>query len=132
MNIFSPDQLRYKTYWIAGGIGLLMVVLSLSLVPFTGPDLPVTFADKIAHMLAFTVLIVWFSAVIPQSRWSSLFGLLLTYGVFIEVMQFFTGYRVTEWGDIVADTVGLVLGWLMIKAGLANWANWVERFLGVR
>jgi hypothetical protein len=37
-----------------------------------------------------------------------------------------------EWGDIVADTVGLVLGWLMIKAGLANWANWVERFLGVR
>lgn len=111
---------------------LLAVVLGLSLIPYTGPDLPVTFADKVAHMLAFTVLIVWFSAVVPQSRWPSLFGLLLTYGVFIEVLQFFTGYRVMEWGDIVADAVGLTVGWVMNTAGLANWANWVERLLGVK
>ncbi|MDP6436825.1 MAG: VanZ family protein [Gammaproteobacteria bacterium] len=132
MHILSPDQLRYRPYWVAGGVVLLSVVLALSLVPYTGPDLPVTFADKIAHMLAFTALIVWFSSVVPQSRWPSLFGLLLTYGVFIEVMQFFTGYRVMEWGDIVADAGGLILGWYMNKAGLANWANWVERLLGVR
>lgn len=132
MRILSPDQLRFRSQWIAGGILLLVAVLTLSLVPYTGPKVPVDFADKAAHLIAYTALITWFSAVVPESRWTSLFGLLLTYGVLIEVLQFFTGYRAMEWGDIVADTGGLALGWIMIKAGLANWANWIERLLGAR
>ena len=36
---------------------------------------------------------------------------LLTYGGMIEVLQSFTPDRMAEWADLLADTLGLALGW---------------------
>lgn len=35
---------------------------------------------------------------------------LLLYGGLIEVLQSFTPYRVAEWGDIIADGLGVIIG----------------------
>jgi VanZ family protein len=129
MEFLPPSQLRFRKMWISGGVILLVLVLVLSLVPYTGPIVPITFIDKIIHALSFTTLIVWFSAVISQDKWVELFGLLLSYGVLMEVLQYFTSYRFMDWEDLVADIFGLVVGWIMIRAGLANWAHWAERIL---
>jgi VanZ family protein len=132
MAIAPPDQLRYRSVWTAGGILLLLAILVLSLIPYTGPILPVTISDKALHAFAFGSLAVWFSAVVPEHRWLLMFGLLLGYGALIEGLQYFTDYRSIEWGDFVADIGGLTLGWILITAGLGNWASWAERVIGVR
>ena len=132
MNVSPPEQLRFSKLWTALGIGMLIVILALSLIPYTGPIFPITFADKLLHALAFTTLIVWFSALVAQDRWPELFGLLLVYGVFMEVLQYFTGYRIMDWQDIVADVLGLTIGWGMMTVGCANWARSIERLLGAR
>ena len=36
---------------------------------------------------------------------------LLAYGALIEVLQSFTPNRSADWRDLVADAVGLALGW---------------------
>ena len=36
---------------------------------------------------------------------------ILAYGGLIEVLQSFTGYRFAEWNDLLADAMGLLLGW---------------------
>jgi VanZ family protein len=132
MAITSPDQLRYRTFWTAGGIVLVLAILVISLIPYNGPILPVTISDKALHALAFASLGVWFSAVVPKQREAAMFGLLLAYGALIEVLQYFTGYRSIEWGDFIADIGGLVLAWILITAGLNNWARWIEQLLGAK
>ena len=36
---------------------------------------------------------------------------LLLYGALIEVLQSLTSYRFAEWGDLLADAIGLLPGW---------------------
>ena len=54
---------------------------------------------------------------------------LLVYGVLIEVLQSFTPSRSGDWHDVVADAVGLAVGWgisklvslvFQIRAGLLS------------
>ena len=41
---------------------------------------------------------------------------MLAYGGLIEVMQSFTDYRSAEWADWLADGLGLLLGWGLLRA----------------
>lgn len=41
---------------------------------------------------------------------------LLVYGIVIEILQYFTGYRMLEILDVVANTLGLIFGCLIILA----------------
>ena len=132
MAINTPLPLRYRTFWAAGGVLLLISILVISLIPYKGPILPVSISDKALHILAFTSLTVWFSALVVEEQWLGMFSLLIGYGALIEVLQYFTGYRSIEWGDFIADLAGLTLGWVLITAGLKNWALWSERLLGVK
>jgi hypothetical protein len=40
---------------------------------------------------------------------------LLAYAALIEVLQSFTSYRFAERGDLLADVVGLLLGWMVLQ-----------------
>ena len=91
---------------------LLVVVSCLALTPkpLEGAD---SGLDKVAHLLAFTALA--FSAYLgfPASRGGTRMALLcglLTYGGLIEVVQFFVPGRSSEWGDLLADGIGIVFG----------------------
>lgn len=84
------------------------VVLFLSLSP-PAPYLPTVGWDKSNHVLAFSVLAVLGCRTYPTHISAVMAGLLL-YGGLIEVLQSFTPYRVAEWGDIIADGLGVIIG----------------------
>ena len=86
----------------------MLVVLVLSLVP-PSPSLPSTGWDKSNHLLGFVVLAMLGHAGWPRRRWTMLLGL-LAYGGLIEVLQSFTSARFAEFGDLIADGLGLLLG----------------------
>lgn len=106
-----PIKLRWKKLWqgIAWlGIGLL---LFLSLIPSL-PTLPSLINwDKLHHILAYAVLMLWFSQVFQQHwRWP-VFLLLL--GIGLEFIQEASGIRTGHIYDVLANTVGIALGlWL--------------------
>jgi VanZ family protein len=92
---------------------LLLIVLALSLLPL-GPEMPSTGWDKTNHLLAFSMLGCLGCLAFPERIRAVLLGLLL-YGALIEVLQSFTSYRFAEWGDLLADAIGLLPGWAMAR-----------------
>lgn len=93
-----------RAFWLCA-----MAVLVLSLMP-GAERLPSTGWDKSNHLLAFATL-----ALLGCLAWPALvlrlLVALLAYGALIEVLQSFTPTRRAEWADLLADALGLLLGW---------------------
>ena len=98
----------------------MATVMVLSLMPTSVP-LPTTGWDKSNHFFAFLVLGWLGMRAFPGRTVAVLVGL-WAYGGLIEVLQSFTPSRVAEWGDLLADGLGLLLG-----TGLAAGALWFRR-----
>jgi len=107
-NPRSP--LRLAAAWYAIGAVMLLAVALISLVP--GPDIGVS--DKLSHLVTYFLLAGWFSLLaINRTRlgWSVI-GL-IAYGMLIELLQGMTSYRHPEWGDVLANGIGVLAGILL-------------------
>ena len=107
---------------------LVILVVYLSLTP--APPAPMTFenSDKVEHALAYATLSFWFCQVYPRQRvWVmvSLVGL----GVALEYVQGWTGYRTFDVMDMLADSVGVLLGWLLVQTPLGHLLDYIEKRL---
>jgi len=108
--ITAPER---RPLWRALLAVLLLVITWLALSP-APPRVITTGWDKSNHVLAFASLAfssVW--ALWPRPRqWFWVVLALLTYGIGIEIAQSFLPPREADWHDVVADSVGIVLGLL--------------------
>jgi hypothetical protein len=97
------------TFWVAA-----LVVLYFALAPVPERE-PFTGWDKANHVVAFGGL-----AVLGLLGWASRARLVLTgligYGVLIELLQLATVDHHFDLHDLVADAVGLAVGWLAWRA----------------
>ena len=91
-----------------------VAVMVLSLLPLEA-DAPSLGLDKANHLAAFALLALLGCRAFPANLILVLSGL-LAYGGLIEILQAFTEYRSAEWGDLLADALGLVLGWLVTRS----------------
>ncbi len=108
------ESLRYRNLWL--GIGWLMVltVLVLSLMP--KPPQPMHFvgADKVEHVLAYFIMMGWFAQLYHATRERVLVATgLIALGIVIEILQPMLGPRYFEWWDMLADSIGVLLAWLL-------------------
>jgi membrane associated rhomboid family serine protease len=93
--------------WYACGAAMLFAVAFVSLMP--APAIGVS--DKLSHLLTYTLLSGWFCLL--ARRRTALAGSIvgvIAYGMMIEVLQGLTGYRYAEWGDVIANGAGCLLG----------------------
>ena len=65
--------------------------------------------DKIAHMMIFYFVGLWFFIIAKNVRAIFLFVLLCGYALSMEFMQMNISYRSFEWLDWVADVFGILL-----------------------
>ncbi|MEO8061096.1 MAG: VanZ family protein [Burkholderiales bacterium] len=106
--INSPAAM-WRWRWLLAGLALVVSWLALSPAPPDGLD---TGWDKLNHASAFASLAVVAVFAFPRSRrnlWLLLAGL-LCFGAAIEIAQSFTPTRDAEWGDLLADAVGMAAG----------------------
>ena len=99
----------------------LKIILSVILIAFvtflhimTTPSLSIetTFSiDKIAHMIVFYFVGLWFFIIAKNIQIIFLFILLCGYALSMEFMQMNISYRSFEWLDWVADVFGI---WLSV------------------
>jgi len=101
----------------------MAVLLVLSLLPLA-VDLPTTGWDKANHVLGFAIL-GWLGRwAWPRRTGIALTGL-LAYGGLIELLQSLVPGRYAEFGDLVADGIGLLLG-AATAALVDRWARHVS------
>ncbi len=102
---------------------MLLAVMLLSLLPVA--DVGVN--DKLLHLLAYFILAGWFGLLV-----TGLAGLgwtvagLFIYGLLIELLQSTTGYRYAEWGDVLANSIGIVIGILLYFSPLTRVLRFVD------
>lgn len=103
--------LYWRRLWLVVGWLLVTAVILLSLIKIP-VSLPHAQADKSGHVLAYAVLMFWFAQlyVTGGARIRAALALLLL-GCGLEVVQHTVG-RDFEYADMLADAVGVLLGWV--------------------
>ena len=88
----------------------LIGVFALALLPTSSVESITVGWDKANHVLAFAVLAGLGRFAYPGRALALLAGLLV-YGALIELAQGMTPDRTAQHSDIVADAVGIAIGW---------------------
>ena len=113
--------------WNVAGAMYIVAIFYLSLTP-SPPQIPVEQGDKIGHVLAYLGLMLWFAQMRPAWRARAAWALgFVVMGIAIEFLQRETGYRSFEVADMVADAIGVALGWLLAPPRMPNVVLWLER-----
>ena len=100
-----------RMVWLAVGWGLVAAIVWLSLTP-SPPKVDFEQSDKVGHFLAYGGVMFWFSQLYARRSAQLAYALgFAAMGVALEFIQGWTGYRSFELLDMLADGVGVALGW---------------------
>jgi hypothetical protein len=107
--------------WVTIGWALIALVVYLSLTSSPPEVLEFAFADKVKHLLAYSVLMGWFGQLYPsvkqQAFWAFIFCLL---GIMMEFGQDWGGQRTFDVFDMLANGCGVLLAWWLGRKWLAG------------
>lgn len=114
--------MRYFRLYLSFGWLLVVLVCYFSLTT-NPPKIDIQFKnlDKLEHMLSYFILMLWFAQLYhsKQSRIYYAF-FFITLGVVLEVLQGLGGIRMFEYADMLANTAGVVTGYLLTQGRLRN------------
>lgn len=112
--------------WLALGFVACAVVFYGCLMhnPPQGPD--IRDFDKVEHFTAYVILGVWFAGLLAP-RYIAVFIGLACFGAFIEVVQYYSGYRDGDPYDWLADCLGLIVGIALAHYGAMHWLRYIDR-----
>lgn len=110
-------MLRYFKLWLS--IGWLMVFLLCYFSLVSNPPeikFDLKYFDKVRHFIAYFILMFWFAQLYKISK-SRLFYFVffIVMGVILEILQGMGGVRYFEYNDMLANSLGVMLAFLMTK-----------------
>jgi VanZ family protein len=111
----------FRRFWAAAVLALAAFIVGSSLSP--QPLVPVeTLSDKVGHYLAYLSLGLLGSGIATANRlWLTMLRCFLL-GAALELAQaLLTEDRHAEWGDLAANTAGILTAWLIAGRGRAGW-----------
>ena len=119
--------LRYTRVWKSLAWGMLLTVATLTLIP-TPLQIRVPFLswDKAQHSIAYAALMWTFLQAWEGShirRWAIL---LLASGVGLEILQGMMGVRFMEYTDMLANSLGVILGYGVWRTPLGRGFRRIE------
>jgi len=125
-KISFKERLRFRTVWLTIGWALVLTVVYLSLTP-QPVSIPVEQGDKVGHLAAYAVLMVWFAQLYyAAQRWLLLAVALVALRIGLEFAQLLTETRTFEIADMLADGTGVAIGWLAAPPRTINFLIRVE------
>lgn len=110
-NATSGLARHARTVWLVSTLAIAVLIAVLTLTPTPHMPRGDFHWDKLAHLVAFLVLVLPTAALWPRvAAWVGVLAVL--YGGAIEVIQPFTG-RSAEFADLLADGIGVALGFIL-------------------
>lgn len=125
-GLFASPHLHYARFWLAIGLAMLLMVLTLSLVSLPKDLTRFLWSDKLLHGIAYAGLMGWFAQLYKHDfvRIVLLLGL-VAFGVGVELLQALTPTRQFEYVDMIANASGVLLAWAL---SYTFFGNILERF----
>jgi VanZ family protein len=132
MNKYFRADLRYPNWWFAIAAFTLCAVLFAALMPFDSePPWPGRW-DKTLHAMSFMLLMIVCCGPFAKKVRVPVLIMLLLCGLLIELIQIPLPGRREEWGDLLADSIGLAAGLFFLQFWLGDWCLWLEQRLGLQ
>lgn len=129
-NSQSPPSLHLFPLWLSLGVGLVAAVIYLSLTAHPPEVVSFAFSDKVGHFLAYAVLMGWFGQIFNGRIPLFLFVIGFVFmGISLEYVQGMGHHRHFEYADMVANTIGVVLGLLLTITIFKGSFHWFEHRL---
>ncbi|MBW8191797.1 VanZ family protein [Neiella marina] len=94
-------------------ISALSIVTWTCLMPLDQPPLDIDHGDKLLHFLSYLTLGLLLERAAPRWFWPVGVFALIAYSGVIELAQEQTGYRTGSWGDMLANSSGVVASLLL-------------------
>jgi VanZ family protein len=112
---------HYSRLWHTLGWLLVVLVVFLSLTPKAPVALEVPGSDKVSHVVAYLVMMLWFSQLYREPRRQVSIGLgLVALGALLELVQGLLGYRSAEVLDGIANGCGVFAGRFLVETRLGS------------
>jgi VanZ family protein len=93
---------------VAGGWAIVAAIVWLSVTP-APPQIDVAYGDKFGHVASYGLLMSWFCQLYRRRIFYAAGFILM--GVALEFVQRELGYRSYEVLDMLANALGVLLGW---------------------
>ncbi|MBL8510888.1 MAG: VanZ family protein [Betaproteobacteria bacterium] len=115
-----------RTLWLTLGTLLIGSIWVLSLIPHP-PHFGVTNEDKVGHLIAYGFTMWWWGQLWLSWRHRLLLALsLAAMGVAIEFVQGWTGWRTFDTKDMLANSVGVLLGWALLYTSAGRFYRYFD------
>ncbi len=123
------SKLKYHFEWLLVGWAMVGLIIFFSLTP--SPPVPgFSHADKLYHVAGYAGIMFWFAQLYNSSRVRSVYAIgFMLLGVALEYVQDWGGIRVFEFGDMLANVLGVVLIWLLWHFYPMSVLRWIEEVL---
>lgn len=125
----NNQNLKLLTLWRT--IGWLIVISAIYVsLERNPPDLSaIRFGDKIAHTLSYLGMMLWLTQCYRRSQHIFLAVFLISMGVGLEFLQGMSGYRSFEYADMMANSLGVFLGWSLSLTGAGRILTLAEKII---
>jgi VanZ family protein len=122
-------DLRFPWLWLGLGWLIVIAICIGSLLP-EPPDLGFTLNDKLIHFTSYFLLTVWFSGLYSRVRYYMLITVIVVaLGVALDAMQGATATRQFDLFDILANSAGAIVGFVLSILLLGGWCSRIERWI---
>jgi len=98
-----------RLWRMAGWLGVALTLV-VSLMPPALPDSS-AHTDKLVHLFGYALLMFWWAQLVTRQRWKLAIAVVL-FGIAIELLQGLTPDRLPDPLDALANSGGVLLGWL--------------------
>ena len=110
-----------RRVWLTLGWLWVAAVFFISLIPLPPQPFILYGVDKLQHALAYSLLMLWFCQVyVVLGTCIRLLLMLVTMGVIIEILQGMSGYRSFEYADMLANLIGVLIGWGLMRTRMGR------------
>ena len=132
MSLFKRPGLQWFAFWWVLGWSWVGLVWYLSLT--SSPldiDMGTSFNDKIGHITAYTWLMFWFGNLYTRRRTRTGYAIIfILMGILLEVLQgSLIANREFSYGDMLANTLGVVIGYLLVLSESGHILKRVEAII---
>ena len=118
-----------RLWWLLGAV-IVATATYFCLIP--GRELPGVFEwnDKLSHLAGHGLLALYFSGLVARRGWWKIFLLLVVFGIAIEFAQYYMhNGREDDPRDVVANTIGVLIGLAVARLGGSRWPQLAARLL---
>jgi len=122
-------NLHFLRTWLSIGLFLISSVFYLCLrdIHLTPTNIP-SF-DKLLHLTCYFLLSYYFSNIVIKKNFLKTTIPLIIMGILIEFLQRETGYRSFEYNDMVANTIGCLMGFTISRYIYADLLVHIEKYV---